>query len=201
MKKNSVFLLLFFSLFSCTNNSFDSIEELYKYIDDQDNGYKYTKTVNGVVYTLTYRPTDLVVNQELNQKRDEKQVETLRNQYAKYMYFTLSMSYDNKELLNSVAGDKAKFGQMVNELAFGMEEKVNIFTPDKDTLTMADFIYPRMYGMSNSTSVLIVYPRDEKYLKSDFLNFTIEDLGFYTGEVRFKLKTKAIIKEPQLIFD
>ncbi|MNL40457.1 hypothetical protein D3C87_1628060 [compost metagenome] len=110
------------------------------------------------------------------------------------------MSKNNQELLNGVAQDKAKFSQMVNDLAFGMEDKLHVYTPEKDTLALVDFIYPRMYGMSNSTSIMIVYPRDEKYLKQDYLNFVIEDLGLETGDVKFKINTKALINEPQLVF-
>ena len=44
------------------------------------------------------------------------------------------MSKNDQELLNGMASDKAKFGQMVNELAFGMEEKVHLYTTEKDTL-------------------------------------------------------------------
>jgi hypothetical protein len=65
---------------------------------------------------------------------------------------------------------------------------------------MADFIYPRMYGMSNSTSIMIVYPRDSNFMKEDHLNFVIEDLGLDTGDVTFKLNTQALRKEPQLQF-
>lgn len=170
------------------------------YIQDEDNGYVYKKTISGVDYVLQYRPTDLLVKQELTDKADHAQVEKLRQQYNKYMYFNLSMSRNNQELLNGVAQDKARFGEMVNELAFGMEQKLHVYTPAKDTLALADFIYPRMYGMSNSTSIMIVYPRNKKYMKQEYLNFVIEDLGLETGDVKFKLNTKALINEPQLAF-
>lgn len=170
------------------------------YIKEEDNGYHYQKTVADVDYVLQYRPTDLLVKQELGNNTDPKQVEKLRKQYGQYMYFNLSMSKNNQELLNGVTYDKAKFGQMVSELAFGMAEKLHVYTPTKDTLALADFIYPRMYGMSNSTSIMIVYPRDPKYLEQDYLNFVIEDLGLDTGNVRFKIDTKALTNEPQLRF-
>jgi hypothetical protein len=48
---------------------------------------------------------------------------------------------------------------------------------------------------------MIVYPRDKKYLNNEYLNFTIEDLGLYTGEIKFKIDTKAIVNEPQLRFN
>lgn len=198
--KNSLVLLLFTILISSCGNSFDSQEEMTAFITDEDNGYQYKKTVNGVDYTLQYRPTDLLVKQELSEKYTDKQVEDLRAQYGKYLYFNLSMSKNNQELLNGLARDKQRFGEMVNELAFGMEEKVHLFTPKKDTLAMADFIYPRMYGMTDATTLMIVYPRDEKFMQEDYLNFTIEDLGLDTGEIKFKVKTSELKNEPQLRF-
>jgi hypothetical protein len=200
MVKNSLFALLLLLIISSCTKTFDTQEEMIDYIKDEDNGYSYKKTVIGVDYVLQYRPTDLLVKQELGDKIDAAQVDKLRQKYNKYLYFNLSMSKNNQELLNGMASDKAKFGQMVNELAFGMEEKVHLYTPEKDTLAMADFIYPRMYGMSNSTSIMIAYPRDSKFMAKDYLNFVIEDLGLDTGDIKFKLNTQALQKEPQLQF-
>ena len=46
---------------------------------------------------------------------------------------------------------------MVNQLAFGMREKVHVYTQKKDTLEMLDYNYPRMYGMSPTTDILLIY--------------------------------------------
>ncbi|WP_264536626.1 hypothetical protein [Flavobacterium sp. N1736] len=170
------------------------------YIQNEDNGYHYKKTVADVDYVLQYRPTDLLVKQELGDDINPDKVEKFRKHYSQYLYFNLSMSKNNQELLNGVAQDQAKFGKMVNELAFGMEEKLHVYSPTKDTLALADFVYPRMYGMSNSTSIMVVYPRDPKYMNQKYLNFVIEDLGLQTGDIKFKIDTKALTNEPQLSF-
>ena len=200
MTKNNFLLLILLLVISSCSKSFDTVKEMDDYIREEDNGYNYKKTVEGVDYVLQYRPTDLLVQQELGDKIDQTQIDKLRQKYYKYLYFNLSMSKNNQELLNGVARDKTRFGQMVNDLAFGMEGKVYLYTPKKDTLAMADFIYPRMYGMSNATSIMIVYPREKKYMNEDYLNFTVEDLGLDTGEIKFKLNTTALEKEPQLRF-
>lgn len=200
MIKNNYFLIVLLVFISSCNKAFDTQEEMNDYIKEENNGYNYKKTIAGVDYVLQYRPTDLLVKQELGEGKNPVLVDKLRKQYGQYLYFNLSMSKNNQELLNGVAQDKAKFGQMVNELAFGMEEKLHLYTPTKDTLALSDFIYPRMYGMSNSTSIMIVYPRDPKYLKQEYLNFVVEDLGLDTGDIKFKLDTKALTNEPQLRF-
>jgi hypothetical protein len=198
--KNSLFLLFFTMIISSCSKIFDTQEEMSVYINDEDNGYHYKKTVNGIDYTLQYRPTDLLVKQELSENYTQKQVQDLRARYGKFIYFNLSMSKNNEELLSGMAQDKQRFGQMVNDLAFGMDEKVYLYTPKKDTLSMVDFIYPRMYGMTDATVIMIVYPRDKKYMNEDYLNFTVEDLGMDTGEIKFKIKTNKLTDEPQLRF-
>lgn len=200
MIKNKLLPFILLLFISSCSKTFDTQEEMNDYIQNEDNGYHYKKTVADVDFVLQYRPTDLLVKQELGDDINPAKVEKFRKHYSQYMYFNLSMSKNNQELLNGVAQDKTKFGQMVNELAFGMEDKLHVYTPTKDTLALADFIYPRMYGMSNSTSIMIVYPRDPKYMDQDYLNFIIEDLGLETGDIKFKLDTKALINEPQLSF-
>jgi hypothetical protein len=200
MIKNKLLPLFLLLLLSSCTQTFENAEEMNDYIKEEENGYYYKKTVAGVDYVLQYRPTDLLVKQELGEKTNSVQIDKLRKQYGQYLYFNLSMSKNDQELLNGVAQDKAKFGQMVNELAFGMEEKLHVYSPTKDTLAMADFIYPRMYGMSNSTSIMIVYPRNPKCMNQEYLNFVIEDLGLDTGDIKFKLDTKALTNEPQLSF-
>ena len=199
--KNKISILIFSIVFmSCSNTSFDSKEKLWEYLRDIDNGYLHQKNVNGYDFSLLYKPTDLLVTQELSSSYTKEDVEKLRNKYKNYIYFTLSMSRDNKELLSATPKNRQEFGAMVNNLAFGMGEKVHVYTAKKDTLELLDYVYPRMYGMSRSTDMLFVYPRDEKYLQEEYINITIGDLGTYTGEVKFKIPTKKIKNEPKINF-
>ncbi|WP_440066342.1 hypothetical protein [Tenacibaculum discolor] len=199
---NRIYLLLVLVLIlsSCTSKTFETKEAMWKYLQDKDHNYLQEKNVNGYDFTLLYKPTDLLVDQELGDKITREKVAELREKYGRYIYFTLSMSRDNKELLSTTPRNRQEFGAMVNELAFGMDKKVHVFTPKKDTLDLLDYVYPRMYGMSRATTMLFVYPRDEKYLQEEYLNLTIGDLGTYTGEVKFKVPTKIIKNEPTIKF-
>ncbi len=187
-------------LTACSSKNFDTTEALWEYIKAPENEYIHAKTINGVAFSLVYKPTDLLVAQELGNTKNTSLVDSLRNKYSQYLYFNLSMSKNNQELLSNVAGDKQQFGAMVNQLAFGMEQKAHFYTPKKDTITMADYIYPRMYGMSGATTMLLVYPREKKVTNAEYVTFTIEDLGFYTGEVKFKIPTNIFENEPMLRF-
>lgn len=204
--RSSVFglpsLLLFFFLLltSCANKTFNNEQELWTYLKNPDNGYLQQKNINGYDFSLLYKPTDLLVAQELGEDTSKEKKTALREKYQKQLYFTLSMSRNGKELLSTTPKNRQEFGAMVNQLAFGMQEKVHLFTQNKDTLELLDYNYPRMYGMSQSTTMLFVYPRDEKQLREETLNFTIQDLGTYTGEVKFKIETDKIRNEPRLKF-
>ena len=204
MKESNIkiFFLLLVGVFlvSCSQKEFDTSEELMVYITDPENGYVQQKEVNGIAFSLLYRPTDLLVQQEISEDATKQEIDSLRKKYNDYVYFNLSMSKNNQEILNGLAGDRAKFGTMVNQLAFGMEEKVHLFSKKKDTIAMADYIYPRMYGMGGGTTILLVYPRSTNIMKDDFFHLTIEDIGLTTGEVGFKIPVKPIKEEPRLVF-
>lgn len=204
MKKQLLyFLLIGVGMFhtSCNQKKFDSEAALWTYMKNESNEYIQQKTVRGVTYTLTYRPTDLLVKQELSTNALEKEVDSLRAKYNKYLYFNLSMSRNKQELLNGMAGNRNKFGAMVNQLAFGMAESVHLYTPKRDTIPLLDYNYPRMYGMSQSTDILLVYPKDAQAMKQKHISLSIEDIGLSTGEVTFKIPTAPLHDEPQLNFD
>lgn len=196
------FSLFFVGLFlwGCNHKEFNSESDLFDYIKDGANGYSHSKTINGIDFNLMYRPTDAIVNQELGGEISEEKVNKLRNKYKNYMYFNLRMGKNNKELLSAQPKSRDEFGAMVSQLAFGMKDKVYLYTPSLDTLEMTDFIYPRMYGMTDATTIMFVFPRDDKYLNEEYLNFSIQDLGLYTGDVRFKVPVDKLLKEPTLSF-
>ncbi len=193
-------LLLGISLCSCKQETFSTQAELLQYLHGEDSEYVQEKTINGVTFSLAYRPTDMLVAQEINEEINSEELAALREKYKGQLYFNLSMSARNKELLSSIPNNRNEFGAMVNQLAFGMGEKAHLITQRKDTLEMQDFIYPRMYGMSNATTIMFVYPRKEESLKEDYMHFTLEDIGLQVGEVKFKIPTDIIKEEPKLSF-
>lgn len=202
--KPKIYLLLTIILllvFSCSYKQFKSKKDLLNYINNPENGYVQVKIINGVKYSLSYRPTDLLVLQEINNKKySNEKIDELKEEYSKHMYFNLSISLGSKELLTVVPKNRNEFGDMVTQLVFGMHDKVHLYTQLKDTINLKDFIYPRMYGMGKATTIMFVYPRNEEYFNQDNLNFTIEDLGLDTGEVKFKIVTNKLKNEPELLF-
>ncbi|GAB5400866.1 MAG: hypothetical protein Aureis2KO_24510 [Aureisphaera sp.] len=195
---NIVGLVLVVLASACSQTSFEDKPSLLAYIKNPENGYTQTKEVNGVEIALTYRPTDLLVAQELRGEASKTTIESIRKKYSKHLYFNLSISKNGKEILSSVPNDRSEFGAMVNKLSFGMGRSVHLFTDKKDTIPMTDYIYPRMYGMGKSTSMLLVYPREKELMDSNFFKVSLKDIGLSTGEINFKFDTEKIHSEPLL---
>ncbi|NVN18060.1 hypothetical protein GUA46_06890 [Muricauda sp. HICW] len=195
-----VFLTIVLIIIACDSKSFDSKDELLAYVRDVENGYHFQKSINGIKYSLIYRPTDLMVSQFINNENSTDDIKKLRKEYSRYHYFNLSMSANGKELLSQNMGSRAEYGAKVNQFSFGMADKVLLTDQKRDTLELLDYVYPRMYGMAAGTEMLLVYESQEKTLQQDYLLFTIQDLGYGTGEVTFKIDTKKIKQQPRLNF-
>ena len=196
--KYIILLLNLLLLSGCGSKHFDNADQLHEYINHQDNGYTRQVQSNGVNFSVTYRPTDLLVNQEADEENDADQIAKLREKYRKNLYFNLSISKNNKEILSTAVNNRRQFGAMTSQLVFGMQNKVHLLTAAKDTLEMIDYVYPRMYGASKATTIMFVYPRDAKYLEEEFLEFTIKDLGIGTGDINLKIPTQSLRNEPTL---
>ncbi|MEL6809713.1 MAG: hypothetical protein AAFP76_00065 [Bacteroidota bacterium] len=195
-----LFVLAIFAT-GCQQKSFDTKEELLSYISDPENGYLQKKQVNGVEISLMYRPVDLTVIQELEGVSTKASIDSLRAFYQENVYFNLSLSKNGRELLSAVPSNRHEFGAMVNQLSFGMDQKIHLYNKNKDTINMKDYVYPRMYGMTHATSMLLVFPRDEVVKDNGELTLSIEDIGVKTGEVKFKMSVRKIKDEPMLQFD
>ena len=185
---------------SCQNNVFDNEKALWAHVSNIENGLIQNKLIKGVDFKLMYRPTDILVKQELIDSKDQNEVDKLRAKYGEYLYFNLVMTKNGQELLSHKVGNKSEFTDLVNELSFGLQNKLHLYNMKKDTVTIADYSYPRMYGTAGGTNILLVYPRDKKLFNDEFFILAIEDLGFSTGEVRFKIPVAPILNQPELNF-
>lgn len=185
---------------ACGSKSFKTKDEMVSYLQETDNGYHFKKSIKGIDFSLTYRPTDLMVSQLMDETTEPTGVEKLRTEYGQYLYFNLGISSNGKELLSQKAQNRAEYGAKVHQLSFGMADKVTLTNQKRDTLPLLDYVYPRMYGMGRSTNLLLVYKKEYEAMRQDHLFLTVKDLGYGTGEVTFKIDTKKLKNQPQLKF-
>jgi hypothetical protein len=186
-------------LASCTSQ-FKSAEDLQSFITKEKNGLLKSKEVGNINIKIAHRPTDLLINQELNNKSyTEEDVNRLREKYDKYAYFTLSLSANNQEIESYNVSGQGDFGTRVQQLSFGMSDLVEIHTNQQDTVQVADYVYQRTFGVGNSSDMLFAFEK-EKFKDSKWLQFQLGDIGLGIGLNRFRFNTKDIKSVPKIQF-
>ncbi|NJN25204.1 MAG: hypothetical protein HC819_04105 [Cyclobacteriaceae bacterium] len=177
-----------------------SEESLQEYVRETSNGLSQTVKREGIEVSAFYRPTDLIVAQDLRQKdRNAVAVRQLREKYGSYAYFVLSMSYDGKDALYATAGSYQEFSDNLQKLSFRMPEYLYMTTSEKDTVELRDFHFSRMHGMSGSTQVLLAFEKDKIEYK-EWIQLNLKEMGFGTGRVNLRFRMKDILDTPEIDF-
>ncbi len=197
VKRSSFLFLIFFvtlmTIFSC-QKTFKSKEEYSDYINDVDNGFSQIKEVNGVKIIVTFKPSDLLVCQEVENKNFSKEkTDSIRLKYNNLLYFILSYSKDDKEILSTIES-RSQFNEIQNKLTFKMNENVSLVNNFKDTIPLQDYNFTRTYGMSKTSTLLFVFRKNDKIENSNQLNFILSDIGIGIGNLEFKFDTNILEK-------
>lgn len=185
------------TLISCRKKSL-SHDELVKYIHHADNGLVKEEEVGEIKFKMTYRPTDLIVWQEVKGKElSDSLIKAKRDNYNKYYYFILNISSAGQDVLNA-SGSFQKFSDNLSALSFHMPEYTYAVADSKDTLYLADFYVPRFYGLSKSTEVLLAFERKGK--AEEEIVIRLNDFGIGAGTTRYRFKTSDLNNVPELKF-
>jgi len=201
---NKIYLLLFVvgaAIYNIACSSdYLTEDELQKHISDESNGLSVKKEVNGFDVKATYRPTDLLVLQEAGGKLEipESRYDELKKKYDPYYYFILSLSKDNKEALYA-SGGYGQFSELVQTLSFRMGQYTNATTSESDTIPVADYVFPRTYGMGASTNLMFVF--DKTDTKGDeWFQFNLSEFGMGLGRQNFRFRIEELESAPHLKF-
>lgn len=184
--------------FSCGQKEL-SPAALQSYIAEEDNGLNKSVAVNGTQVTVTYRPTDLWVHQEIEDEVISiPELDSLRKKYSAYYYFILSLSRNNKEALHQVSGMVA-YSELVQAMSFRMPQYVTLTTTKQDTIPVGDFMLNRTYGLSATTDMLFVF-NSAKAKDSKWVQFNLNEFGLGLGNQRFRFAIQDLEETPQLNF-
>jgi hypothetical protein len=177
-----------------------SIDELTQFVNDPDNNLIQHIESRGFAITVSYRPTDILVQQEIGDEVVESGfIESSRAKYRDYYYFILSLAKNNSEVLTPASG-LDQYSELVQTLSFRMGQFVTMTTSGTDTISVADFMLNRTFGMSSSTDLLFVFSK-EKSKNADWVQFNLNEFGLGTGNQRFRFKVKDLESSPQLRFN
>lgn len=195
--KLSWLLVLVLIVYSCGQTPTSlNVDELSKYVIDPDNGLIKEKKANAMDLSLYYKPTGLLIAQESTDILDKDQLERLQQKYDPYAYFILDISANERNALYG-SGDLESFSENLQTLAFRMNQYANLTTSSNDTIPVADFIYPRTFGMSKSATVMLVFNND-KIAGTDWVSFNLIEFGMNTGDQQFRFNTADLLSVPSL---
>jgi len=188
-------------LIACTKSPL-SKDEMIEYIMKEANGLNKIHENNGYKIRLTYRPNDMIVLQDIRseEKITKEILEKAKKNYSNYAYFILELSYQDQEIINKGLSNPNVYGNMIEQLAFGMHDLASIVTSTKDTVPLADCIFIRMFGMTGSNTLMLVF-NNEKINQSESFDLILKDNGFGYGYNKFNFLTKDINKVPELNFE
>lgn len=190
---NILFLFIGLLMVSCQNKV--DKKTLISYLNDPENGLKQEVKVGDYNISLTYRPTEMMMEQEY--ETDTNKAEEQKKEYEKYHYFILNMSLGDKDVLYKGSSSQQQFSASLNRLNFGLSEYVYALKDKKDTLYLADYYVPNLYGMGGSTQILLAFPND-KGKQYEELEINLKELGFGTGGQKFIFRKKDIEDVPSL---
>jgi hypothetical protein len=175
-------------------------QTLISYVNDPDNGLKKEIQSGDYKISLTYKPTDLLVEQEIGNDTalTTETIEAKRKQFDAYHYFVLTMSAGEKDMLYSGAGG-TNYSEMVTKINFRLREYIYAIQDKKDTLVLADYYIPNLYGMGGKTQILLAFEKaKEEEQANKALAIKIKELGFGMGEQQFEFKEKDFVNIPSL---
>jgi len=193
-------LLVFlgYCIISCSPSALTEAE-LKQYVLEPDNNLIQEETINDVNVRITYRPTDLLVAQELTNVTDTTHISLLRAKYNKYYYFVLSLSKNQREAIQAGTMPQAQFSELLQTISFRMAAYVNMTTNTRDTIPLADYVYNRTFGMGSSNDLLLVFNK-EQAKPADWLQINLAEFGLGVGRQALRFKCRQLDEVPQIDF-
>lgn len=174
------------------------------YIQEARHGLTQTQEANGATVTCSYRPPDLLVAQELaggEGAATPAAVDSLRRSYAGRAYFSLALSQNGTEIENQLVTDHDAFTQAITYLGAGIARDVYLATPAPraDSVAALTALYPRQYGNTGRSTVLLLFDTRRLDLSRGF-TLGYHDTFFQLGTRRFRFAAGDLADLPALKF-
>lgn len=171
-------------------------QEILEYLRSPENGAIKTERSGDISISAYYKPGDLVwMHQEL--PTDDRDKDAFKEQLKVTDYFVLEISRDGREIENSFAGDPDHFTRVVNYLAGGIADRIQLVT-NRDTFPAVSVTYVRNFGYSGVTQVLTSFASEVKEGSGD-VRLILNDDTLGAGHVEFEFSLNELKRIPTLI--
>jgi len=176
--------------------------EYRAYLADPDHGLTHTTEANGTTVTCTYRPTDLLVQQDLaNLPAATAAIcDSLARAYAGKTYCTLTLAHDGSEVENQFVNNPTTYQQALTYLNTGIAADAFLATTPQDSVPAAASMYVRQFGTTGHSTLLLVFDTHQLTPQKGF-HLTLRGQRLGLGTLRFSFAGPDLAALPSLKFD
>jgi len=172
-----------------------SADALANYVADPSNHLRQVQQTGNMEVSVTYQPVDLLVARELSAPPySPLAVDSLRKNYHNATFFVLAISRNQHEILQPTEGF-ATYSDLLQTLAFRMNDHVRILTSQGDTLRPTNYYLDRTYASANATQLLFAFPR---LPLTGTWKFQLQECGLGTGNIQFLFEAPILAATPTL---
>ena len=177
------------------------LAEYQAYVSDPAHGLTHSREVNGAVVTCTYRPTPLLVEQDLAHISSTPFIlDSLAQAYAGKTYCALTLARDGGEIENATITDPTDYQQTLTYLNSGIAADTYLTTSPRDSVPALASMYLRQYGTTGHSTILLVFDTS-KLLPERGFKITLLGQRLGLGTVRFPFAARDLDALPELQID
>jgi hypothetical protein len=204
MSKKLILLGLAFALFllSCQQNVYN-LQDYYAYINAPENGLAKERVVGDMKFTLQYRPTEALVQQERSATISKN---SLQEQYANSLTFLLKMEASEQaaqpfDVMTETVSSLQDFQQQTHALNFELQQLLYLELGERRVKPVL-VVLENTYGLQQHRLVNIVFAKEELNEQGQLpkqLDVVFEDVLFGTGKHHFLIERAHIEQIPPLV--
>lgn len=172
------------------------------YLADPAHGLTHTTEANGNTITCAYRPTELLVLQDLagRQAATPATRDSLARAYAGKTYCVLTLAHNGGEVENQFINDPTRYQQAISYLNTGIAADAMLATTPRDSVAAVASMYVRQYGTTGHSTVLLVFDTHQLTPQHGF-HLTLRGQRLELGTIQFAFAAADLAALPALKFE
>lgn len=183
-------------LVSCKKQQPATISEYRYWFSEPANGYVQQRDINGIIYSIQYRPVELQIMNEVHEDQiyNDTQVHDLIASYGNGLCFLLEVK--PSENIRETPTSNNPFNvysrpEYYSILSESVPGALKLIT-NQDTLSPTLFHLEREYELANKIRFLFTFPGN-KSLKKQKILVIYDDNVFGAGRIRFRFDLNKLI--------
>jgi hypothetical protein len=174
------------------------LEDYNHWILDEDNGLVKNKKLSEIEYTLSFLPTDVLVQREGKMIGGEKELLEMKSHYENMTYFNFRIAVPEAgaEPLKYKLSSAIEYEERIKYMAFQMKNDIRI-VQGSDTLNPGLYHFERAFNVVPFVNVMFAFDND-KFSPAEEFTVVINDNLFNKGELKYNFQENQLIDLPKI---